>query len=155
MPHPYPLPFIRQTKRHEGFSATVYPCPTGHPTIGYGTNLDVISVPGITADSVINEEQGERLMIAECIAKEEELLQRAAWTAELDEVRFHTLLNMAYNLGVVGLLGFKKALAAMQTSDWATAAAEMLDSKWARQVKGRSKDLADQIRTGKWCPKDV
>jgi len=39
---------------------------------------------------------------------------------------------------------------ALKAQNYATAAAEMLDSRWAKQVKGRAKELAEQMRTGKW-----
>ena len=63
---------------------------------------------------------------------------------------------MAFNLGVRGLLGFKKALAAVKAGDFEKAAEEMLDSKWRRDVKCRAYELAEQMRTGKWqgVPRD-
>ena len=49
---------------------------------------------------------------------------------------------MAFNLGETRLRGFRKMWAALEEGNYATAAAEMLDSKWATQVKGRARDLA-------------
>ena len=43
---------------------------------------------------------------------------------------------------------FKKMWAAVYDNDFATAAKEMLDSRWARQVKGRSTRLAHAMATG-------
>ena len=57
---------------------------------------------------------------------------------------------MAFNLGVNGLLGFRKTLALIEAGDYTKASVEMLDSKWARQVKGRATRLSEQMRTGKW-----
>lgn len=53
------------------------------------------------------------------------------------------LVNMAFNLGYNRLAGFKKMLEAVNNEDYATAANEMLDSKWARQVHHRATELAD------------
>lgn len=53
------------------------------------------------------------------------------------------LVNMAFNLGYNRLAGFKKMLEAVNNEDYATAATEMLDSKWARQVHHRATELAD------------
>lgn len=54
--------------------------------------------------------------------------------------------NMAFNMGRSRLSGFRKMFAAIHSEDYETAADEMLDSKWAGQVKGRATRLADRMR---------
>jgi len=54
-------------------------------------------------------------------------------------------LNMAYQMGVNGLLKFKNALAAAEDSDWDTCYIELLDSKWAKQTPERAKRVAALI----------
>lgn len=61
-----------------------------------------------------------------------------------DEV-FSILLNMTFNLGEAGITEFKEMWDAIETGDWATAAAEMRDSKWAKQVGNRAVRLADRM----------
>jgi len=39
---------------------------------------------------------------------------------------------------------------ALKQSDYDTAAAELLDSRWSTQVGSRAQELATQIRTGNW-----
>jgi lysozyme len=58
------------------------------------------------------------------------------------------LINMAFNIGVGGLLKFKNTLAHIRSGQYELAATEMLDSNWARQVHGRAKELALQMRHG-------
>lgn len=58
------------------------------------------------------------------------------------------LLDMAYNMGVAGLMNFHHMLAAVQAGDWKTAAAEMLNSTWAKQVKNRAYRLAAVMENG-------
>ena len=41
-------------------------------------------------------------------------------------------------------------LAAVEEGDYKKAAKEMLDSKWAFQVKGRAVELAKIMETGEW-----
>jgi len=48
------------------------------------------------------------------------------------------------------LLGFKKALAAMEASEWEIAKTELLDSRWANQVGNRSAIIAEMIRSGEY-----
>ena len=64
----------------------------------------------------------------------------------LDDVRQRALLNMAFNLGP-RLAGFVDFLAAVRARRWDAAAAEMINSKWAKQVGERAKRLAEMMRT--------
>lgn len=66
---------------------------------------------------------------------------------QLDLVRQRVILNMAFNLGnrLEPFVGFRAAIAA---GDWVKAAEEMMDSKWALQVKDRAKRLRDKILKG-------
>ena len=43
---------------------------------------------------------------------------------------------------------FRKMLAAMEEGDFDQAAQEMLDSRWAEQVKGRAIELARRMAMG-------
>lgn len=67
---------------------------------------------------------------------------------ELDEKRQYVLISMAFNLGIAKLLKFKKMLLALENRNYAVASKEMLDSKWARQVKTRATKLANIMRSG-------
>lgn len=66
----------------------------------------------------------------------------------LGDVRQEVLVNMAFNLGYSRLAGFKKFLAAVNSGHFDTAAAEMQDSAWFRQVGQRGVRLRDAMRTG-------
>ena len=56
--------------------------------------------------------------------------------------------NMAFNLGMPRLNKFKKMWSAIEDEDYNNAAVEMLDSRWAEQVKGRATRLSNIMRTG-------
>ena len=62
--------------------------------------------------------------------------------------RAEVLINMAFNLGITGLLKFRRALDAVRVDDYEAAATHMLDSRWASQVGRRAVELARQMRTG-------
>lgn len=55
---------------------------------------------------------------------------------------------MCFNLGISGLLAFRRMAAACERGDYARAAAEMPASKWAKQVGGRAEELARIMREG-------
>jgi lysozyme len=68
--------------------------------------------------------------------------------ARLNEARRAVLTDMAFNIGPARLRGFVKMLAAIRTGDWTEAAAQMLDSAYARQVKRRAQTNAKTLLTG-------
>jgi lysozyme len=57
---------------------------------------------------------------------------------------------MAYQMGVVGVLKFKKMLLAIKDKNYALASHEMLDSTWAIQTSNRAKELAAQMKGGEF-----
>lgn len=62
--------------------------------------------------------------------------------------RAEVLINMAFNMGVKGLLKFRRMLDAVRADDYDKAATHMLDSRWASQVGRRAVELARQMKTG-------
>lgn len=130
----------RQIRLHEGERLKVYKCTSGKLTIGVGRNLE---------DRGITIEESNMLLDNDLAAFQVELLRKLPWVADLDEVRQRVLIDMAFNLGVAGLLTFKKTLAAVKRGDYAKAAPMMLDSKWAEQVGKRAERLSTMMLTGK------
>jgi lysozyme len=70
------------------------------------------------------------------------------WWSTLDDVRARVLVNMAFNMGAVGLAQFHQTLAAVRAGAYEAAASGMLHSLWARQVGPRALRLAEMMRTG-------
>jgi lysozyme len=70
------------------------------------------------------------------------------WFTQLDVPRQNVLIEMAFNLGVRGLLGFKKMIEAIQSKNYKLASTEMLDSTWAKQVKSRAARMAKRMELG-------
>jgi lysozyme len=81
---------------------------------------------------------------------EARLEQEMPWAAALDPVRHAVLLNMTFNMGIGGLMQFRKFLAALAAGDYKTASSEMLASVWAQQVGPRAQRLALQVESGFW-----
>ena len=131
---------VRQLRLHEGERLKPYRCTAGKLTIGVGRNLE---------DRGITREESAMLLANDIAAEERELLRALPWAAKLDEVRQRVLLDMSFNLGLVGLLGFKRTLATIQAGDYQAAATMMLDSKWAKQVGQRAERLSRMMATGK------
>lgn len=125
--------------RDEGMKLKPYRCTAGKLTIGVGRNLDDV---GITQGEAAHMLDGD-------IQRTASALDAALpWWRTLDEVRQRVVLNMAFNMGIAGLLKFKHTLAAMQAGKFEDAAAGMLDSQWANQVGQRAQRLAAMMRQG-------
>jgi len=71
---------------------------------------------------------------------------------DLSDVRKVILIDMAFNLGLTNLSGFKKFLAALNKQDWNNAADEMVNSKWYQQVGKRGRHNVFSMRNDKIYP---
>ena len=147
--------FLSQLKRHEGEHReggrhVAYRCPAGALTIGWGHNLDAKPVRGLGPGSSLSDAEAESLLRADLAALAARLDLRLSWWRGLGPARSAVLLNLAFNLGLSGLLDFRRMLAATRAQRFEEAAAEMLDSRWAAQVGRRAHALAAQMRPGRW-----
>lgn len=128
---------IEQMKRHEGYRELAYTDTTGHKTIGYGFNIEA-GISEKSAEALLQSQMAELWLVCN--------QQFNAWWWRLSRERQAVLLNMCFNLGMAGLLKFKKMLNAIAEGDDEAVVTEMLDSKWAHQVGKRAWELADQWR---------
>ena len=110
----------------------------GHPTIGVGRKLD--------DDRGVSHEEAMMLLKNDLVCVAEKAQTYGFWN-KLDSARQMVVMNMIFNMGN-RFDAFKKMHAAMDAGDYAEAAVQMLDSRWAAQVKGRANMLADQMREG-------
>lgn len=136
---------VRQLRLHEGERLRPYRCTAGKLTIGVGRNLE---------DRGITAEESAMLLSNDISREERELLAALPWVAKLSEVRQRVLLDMSFNLGLQGLLAFKRTLAAIQAGQYQQAAGMMLESLWARQVGQRAQRLSEMMATGQ-VPKEL
>ena len=130
-----------QLVRDEELRLKPYTDSVGKLTIGVGRNL---------TDKGISFQEAQLLLANDIADATADLEAKLPWTAMLDDVRKGALLNMAFNLGIGGLLEFHDFLAKMQAGNFSGAAGAMLDSLWARQVGPRATRLSMQIQTGVW-----
>jgi lysozyme len=108
----------------------------GVPTIGVGINLLV----GITREE-------SRYLLRNRITDLQYVLRSVLpWYVSLSPVRRVVIENMAYNLGLTGLMKFKATLAAIKAGEYHKAAEQMLRSRWATQVGKRAHRLATMMR---------
>ena len=137
---------IETLKRHEGVKRHAYKDSMGILHIGCGRNIQ----DGFKSNQGLGLSDDEiDYMLSNDIARTiKELSTEYPWFNTLEDgARRDGIINMHFNLGRVRFAQFKKALAHMEKGDHSNAAVEFLDSLWARQVKGRSLEVTDMIKT--------
>lgn len=130
-----------QLAHDEAFRQYPYKDSKGILTIGYGRNLEAEGV---------SQDEGLILMGNDIQRCEHELWNSFPAYAELNDVRKAVLINMAYNLGVVGVMGFRDMVNAITIFDWQAASDAMLNSEWYHQVGQRAQRLGKMMLTGEW-----
>jgi len=118
---------------HEGFNAKPYKDTKGILTFGHGLTY-------ITEDEsiciVINRlrERGKQL---------------EPYISKLSINKQEVLIEMSFQLGINGLMNFKRMWKAIKREDWFSARNEMLDSQWAKHDSpGRALEMADKFLLG-------
>lgn len=123
-------------KEYEGFSRLVYECTSGYATIGYGRNVEQVGISKDEADVMLNND------IAQCLKELRGIMNRFD---ELPDKAQLVLVDMCYNLGLSKLLNFENMLDAIDAGNWAKASEELLDSRYAKQVKRRARINASYL----------
>jgi lysozyme len=129
-----------QLIKHEGLVLQMYKDSVGVLTIGVGRNLEHTGLR--------NEAEAKFLLRSDLVAIRAELERAIPWINDLSEERQHVLMDMAFNLGVTGLMNFKKTLRHIADGEYAAASVEMQRSRWSRQVGQRSVTLSEMMAQG-------
>ncbi len=77
-----------------------------------------------------------------------QLVKRLPWIVNLDAARQRVIINLTFNLGVQGLLGFQNMLEKLRKGDFKGAGDEIVDSVAGRELANRYSRLADRMRIG-------
>jgi lysozyme len=123
---------------HEGYRNFPYLDTEGNLTIGVGYNLISRGLP----DSWISKQLEDDIQYFY-----NKLTEDYSWFRSLNEVRQIVLVDMCF-MGYKKFQSFKKMLIFLANFDYAGAAEEMLDSKWASQVGERSTNLSYMMLKG-------
>ena len=126
------MSLVEDIKQEEGFKGTVYKCTEGFDTIGFGTRLP------------LSKEESE-LILEYRLKIMKSQLTGYLYNLDIKQEAWDILFNMAYQLGLRGVLNFKKMVKALEKQDYKTAAKEGLDSLWHKQTPNRAKRLMDRL----------
>lgn len=109
--------------RDEGVRLKPYACTAGKQTIGIGRNLEDVGITTKEAHQLLDNDI-DRVFL--------ELDRNLPWWKTRTDPAQRAMANMAFQLGISGLLAFKKMLACLQAGDYEGARTHALDSKWAK-----------------------
>ena len=135
--------------RHEGFCQFPKPDAKGMWVVGYGHDLTESQAQdyahGITAD-----EAGD-LLKNDILTCQRELANVLPWALDLSQARQDVLLEMIFQLGINGLMGFHNFLFNSRSGNFAAAAHEMIfndtagtiKSEWYKETPARCEELAN------------
>ena len=126
-------------ERDEGLRLKAYQCTSGKWTIGLGRNIE---------DLGITKAEAYMLLGGDIDRISAELDKALPWWRSLSEPRARALFNLTFNMGIARLLGFPKMLAALKAGEYAEAARQLLDSRYAQQVGSRANRVAALIEKG-------
>ena len=130
---------VRMLMKDEGFSPTLYLCPSGKKTIGFGWNID---------ETPITYEDALYLLEREVERKDAELSE-FKWYRDLNDARKTAMIDMLYCHGLAKFMMYKNMIAALEAKDYTKAANEILSSLWAtKQAHKRAIKVAMIIKTG-------
>ena len=133
-----PALLFKNLGHEEGFKPAMYKDSRGNWTAFYGHNM---SVPQ-------TQKAAYAVYLTDVEVAEEGLDSHVAWWRYLDPIRQLVMVDMAYNMGIAGLMTFSEFLTAMEIGDYATAAKDMMESKWSAQVGDRARFLQEIVLTG-------
>ena len=133
-----------QLIREEGAESCAYQDSLGYWTIGVGRLIDSRKGGGLSNDEI------DFLLENDIKRNYEAVLAALPWIEKLSDRRQAVLIGMAFQMGLGGLLKFKRMLALAENGQYSEAAIEMLLSKWAQQTVKRAYRMALQMEKDEW-----
>lgn len=128
--------------KHEGYEIYPYLDKVGKITIGIGYNL---ADRGMSKEWIMKQFEEDASYLYNAIN------DAFPFFKDLNDDRKIVLVDMAF-MGLTNLFEFKKMFSAIEDGNFELAAKEMLNSKWAKQVKGRAIELSKAMETGDYNP---
>lgn len=123
---------IENIKIEEGFSGVVYQDHLGFDTIGYGCKMP------------LTQDEAE-LILQYRLRRTINAVNSSLYYLDIKSDAWDILYEMAYQLGVSGVLKFKNMIKALEEQDYKQAAIEGRDSKWYNQTRNRAERLMTRM----------
>lgn len=130
----------------EGSRSHVYEDHKGYATIGVGRCVEKGKGPGLRQSEI------DFLLDNDLAEAHKEIAHALNWYTVLSDARQAALISLRHNVGLAGLLDFRKMIAALAKGNWKEAGAQVLDSDAGNdpRLRRRYETLARMITTGEW-----
>lgn len=128
---------LQSVMNEEGYRQFPYICTAGKLTVGYGFNLD---------DVGLSEEESIMILQHRLYNIRVKCEETLSWFKEIKSEAQDIIIEMVYQLGYNGVLKFKMMIKALEEQDYAQAAIEGLDSRWAKQTPARAERLMTRMK---------
>ena len=146
------MSLIENIKTHEGYRREIYKDSVGKPTVGYGflvaaLSPDELKLNGGKAEPM-SKEVAEKILNLKVARLRKRVPECLPWLASKPQGVQDTILEMAYQLDIAKLLGFKYTLKCIEAGDYAQAARNLRASLLYRQTPRRVEDYIRGLRDG-------
>ncbi|WP_298054208.1 glycoside hydrolase family protein [uncultured Campylobacter sp.] len=146
------MSLLENIKAHEGFRDHIYKDSLGKATIGYGflvaaLSPDELKLNGGKAEPM-SREVAYKILNLKLKKLQKRLFQCLRWLADKPQNVQDTLIEMAYQLGLAGLMGFRHTLGCIEAGDYAQAARNLKASLLYRQTPKRVEGYIKGLKNG-------
>lgn len=146
------MSLIENIKAHEGFRDHIYKDSLGKATIGYGFLVSALSADELALNNGKTEPMGkevaDKILNLKLKKLKKRVFQCLPWLESKPQKVQDTLIEMAYQLGLAGLMGFRHTLGCIEAGDYAQAAKNLRESLLYRQTPRRVEDYIRGLRDG-------
>ena len=146
------MSLIENIKAHEGFRDRIYKDSLGKATIGYGFLVSALSPDELKLNGgkvePMSKEVAEKILNLKIARLQKRVLECLPWLASKPQNIQDTILEMAYQLGLAGLLGFRHTLGCIEAGNYAQAAKNLRASLLYRQTPKRVEGYIRGLRDG-------
>lgn len=135
------MSLIENIKAHEGYRREIYKDSLGKATIGYGFLVAALSADELALNNgktePMSKEVAEKILNLKVAKLQKRVLECLPWLSSKPQNVQDTLIEMAYQLGLAKLLGFKYTLQCIEAGNYAQATKNLKASLLYRQTPRR------------------
>lgn len=146
------MSLIENIKIHEGYRREIYKDSVGKPTVGYGFLVAALSPDELALNcgkaEPMSREVADKILNLKLKKLKKRLFGCLPWLESKSQGVQDTLIEMAYQLGLAGLMGFHHTLGCIEAGDYAQAAKNLRASLLYRQTPKRVEDYIKGLKNG-------
>ena len=146
------MSLLENIKAHEGFRDHIYKDSLGKATIGYGFLVSALSPDELALNNgktePMNKEVADKILNLKVSKLKKRVYQCLTWLESKPQNVQDTLIEMAYQLDIAKLLGFKYTLQCIEAGNYAQAAKNLRASLLYRQTPKRIEGYIKGLKNG-------